>query len=198
MTDSLKKSLVQFSDAPPTPKQDPSHTERIENAQAPTAQPTSNRNSDPSKFPIGFLVAWSAYDDLPKTPITARILGTTLRPIFGKHLCSIGDDVVKAPKSFTFLGVNEEGKKLTEVPGSVNLSGWRVNWKKTTNERPWTHWVPRAPLWSPTTAVETTKASTSKKYKQHKRSRSRSASSSDRDTVSSHQNKCSRGRKKKS
>ena len=147
----------------------------LENTQASMAQPTNNRSLDPSKFPISILVGWSAYDDPPKMPITARILGTALRPIFGKHLCSIGDDVVKALKSFTFLVVSEEGKKLTEVPGSVNLSGWRINWKKA-NKQPWTPWVPGVPIRSPTPAP---KASTSKKHKHHKRSRSRSVSSSD-------------------
>ena len=97
-------------------------------------------------------------------------------PIFGKHLCSIRDDVVKAPKSFTFLGVAEEGKKLTEVPGAVNLSGWRVNWKKA-NRQPWTPWVPGITYKTPTPAKETQKESTGKKHKHQKRSRSRSVSS---------------------
>ena len=79
---------------------------------------------------MSIFVEWSAYDDPPQTPIVARILGTARRPIFGKHLCSIRDDVFKAPNSFTFVGVAEEGKELTEVPGAANSSGWRVNWKK--------------------------------------------------------------------
>ena len=136
----------------------------------------SPASTDPAKYPIGILVGWTAYDDPPQTPITARILGTALRPVFGKHLCSIRDDVAKAPKSFTFLGVSEEGKKLTEGPGAVNLSGWRVNWKKA-NRQPWTPWAPGITYKTPILAKETQKESAGKKHKHHKRSRSRSISS---------------------
>ena len=171
LTDSMKNVIHLFLETPPTPKRDTVQTEFKEpttpSASSHTAPSTTSTN--PAKYP-SILVGWSAYDDPPQTPITARILGTSLRPIFGKHLCSIRDDVVKAPKSFTFLGVAEEGKKLTENLGAVNMSGWRVNWKKA-NRQPWTPWVPGIIYKTPTPAKETQKESTGRKHKHHKRSR---------------------------
>ena len=112
LTDSVKKVIHRFLETPPTPKRDTVQTEIKEPTTPSTSSHTapSTTSIDSAKYPISIIVGWSAYDDPPQTPITARILGTALRPIFGKHLCSIRDDVVKAPKSFTFLGVAEEGK----------------------------------------------------------------------------------------
>ena len=100
LTDSMKNVIHQFLETPPTPKQDTVQTAIKEpiTPSAPSHTAPSTTSTDPSKYPISILVGWSAYDDPPQTPITARILGTTLRRIFGKHLCSIRDDVVKAPK----------------------------------------------------------------------------------------------------
>ena len=115
LTNSMKNVIHQFLETPPTPKRDTVQTEIKEPTTPSGSSHTapSTTTTDLAKYPISILVGWSAYDDPPQTPITTRILGTTLRSTFGKHLCSIRDDVVKAPKSFTFLGVAEEGKTLT-------------------------------------------------------------------------------------
>ena len=183
LTNSMKNVIHHFLETPPTPKHDTTQSEIKEpttpSARAHTAPSTTS--TDPSKYPISILVGWSAYDDPPQTRIKARILGTKLRPIFGKHLCSIQDDVGKAPKSVTFLGVAADGKKLTEVPGAANLAGWRVNSKKA-NKQPWTPGVPGITYKTPTPAKETQKESTGRKHKQHKNSRSRSTSSTKGDS----------------
>ena len=199
LTHSMENVIHQFLETPPTPKQDTIHTE-IKEPTTPSAPPhtaPSTTSIDPAKYPISILVGWSAYDDPPQTPITACILGTAWRPIFGKHLCSIRDDVVKAPKSFTFLGVAEDGKILSEIPGAVNVSEWRVNWKKG-NRQPWAPWVPGITYKTPTPAKETQEESTGRKHKHHKRSRSRSISSANNDSsVEKDKHKWSRERREK-
>ena len=104
----------------------------------------------------------------PPDPKTVPFLGDT---------CVLSEMTwSRHPNLSTFLGVAKEGKKLTEVPGAVNLSYWRVNWKKA-NRQPWTPWIPGITYKTPTPAKETPKESTRKKHKHHERSRSRSVSS---------------------
>ena len=199
LTDSIQKVIHRILETPRTPKRDTIQTKIKEptTSSASSHSAPSTTSTDLAKYPISILMGWSPYDDPPQTPITAPILGTALRPIFGKHLCSIRDDVVKASKSFTFLGVAEKGKKLTEILGSVNLVEWRVNWKKA-NRQPWTPWVPGITYKTPTPAKETQKESTRRKHKHHKQSRSRSTSSASRDTsVDKDKHKRSRKRREK-
>ena len=194
-----KKSHSSVSGDPPAPKRDTVQTQIKEPTTSTASSHTapSTTSTDPAKYPITISVGWLAYDDPPQTPITTRILGTTLRPIFGKHLCSNRDDVVQAPKSFTFYGVAEEGKKKTEIPGGVNPSGWRVNCKKA-NRQPWTPWVLGMTYETPTPAKETQKESTGKRHKHHKRSRSGCTSSaSSGNSVDKDKHKRSRERREK-
>ena len=50
-------------------------------------------------------------------------MGTALRLVFGKNLCSINADSVKDTKVFCMLGVAEEGKDQANTPGMTMVSG---------------------------------------------------------------------------
>ena len=136
-----------FTQAEQETPQDPistGHTivKQAEHRNQQAAQTPQSRSSDPAKFPICILVAWNAVMDPPEHDISARILGTALRPVFEKNLCSITDDSVKGTRSFCMLGVSEDGKDQANTPGMTVVSGWRINWKKATKQ-PWSPWVPR-------------------------------------------------------
>ena len=136
---------------------------------APQSSPISAKHvNDSGKFPLSILLGWTSYDDPPKAPITTRILGTALRPVFGKNLCLVTDDYLKTNRTFTYLGVSNEVAKLAETPGSVNIQGWRINWKKAT-KAPWSPWVPGKIFQTPSPAPE---SKTDKKKRGRKRERS--------------------------